>query len=190
MFLAAAGRTSLLTGVLYCSSTVRRVSPCTCDLCTARPGTVPVFASDMYPVPPNGAKFAVRDWHRAADCTAGTDAVATGCVRLADGGSDDPLVHLDGGMRWPFGTHTTQLYTATVLYPGTIVLLGELDKYVPVSSKRFSGVESSARGLKATVRGQAGEVVHITALRPKGEAWVVVRADVRVGADGTGQLQV
>jgi hypothetical protein len=205
---------------------------------------IPVFASDMYPRPSRGAAFAVRDWHRSALCMHGADAVATGCVRVGGGGSrvDDPLVTLDRGMSWPFGTHTTQLYTATILQPGTVLiyggifvawkmlldltpadlkptyvgtncmplkgilfsqvprcvmicvtvgqvtLLGELDKFVPLSGKRFSDVISSADGLLATVTGQPGEVVHVTALRPKDESWVVEYTDITIGANGTGQL--
>ena len=151
--------------------------------------SVAVFASDMYPAPPSGAMFAVRDWHRSADCTAGADAVATGCVRVTGGGKADPLIKLDKGVSWPFGTYTAQLYTATVLQPGgAFTLLGELDKFVPLSSNRFRNVTSSAAGLTATVAGLAGEVVHATALRPDGASWTVVHADVTVGADGTAQL--
>ena len=75
------------------------------------------------------------------------------------------------------------LYTATVLQPGgAYTLLGELDKFVPLSSKRFSNVTTPAGGLTAAVAGLAGKVVHVTALRPKGALWTVVHAD------GTGQL--
>merc|ERR1712054_26418 len=87
--------------------------------------------------------------------------------------TEDPLIMLDEGMTWPFGTHTMQLYTATSLKAGKYVLLGELDKFVPVSSKRFSNVETS-HGLKATVWGMEGEVVHVTALKPHGSTWRVV----------------
>jgi hypothetical protein len=65
-------------------------------------GTLPVFASDLYPAPPRNALLAVRDWHRSPDCStndvipglqrfsrlpgqAGDDAVATGCVHITDG---------------------------------------------------------------------------------------------------------
>ena len=161
-------------------------------------GTVPVFASDMYPVPPTAARFAVRDWHRSANCEPGADAVATRCVRVTSGQADESLVSLDAGMSWPFGTHTTQLWTATLLQSGsgTVTLLGELDKFVPLSNQRFSDVKSdlidvdgNAR-LQATVVGQPGEVVHVTALQPRGNSWVVLCANVTVGSDGTGQLKL
>ena len=153
----------------------------------ARKG-VDVFASDMYPVPAGGTVFAVRDWHRSRTCRPGADAVASGCVRVTTGTGSDALVSLDGGIQWPFGTHTTQLYTVTVLEPGMVALLGELGKFVPLSSKRFSNVKASATGLTATVQGQEGEVVHATALVPHGSTWVVACGDATVGAQGTGQL--
>ena len=63
---------------------------------------------------------------------------------------------------------------------GTVTLLGELDKFVPLSSQRFSDVKNdlisidgNAR-LQATVTGQPGEVVHVTALQPRGDSWVVL----------------
>lgn len=154
---------------------------------------VAVFASDMYPAPPTEAMFAVRDWHRSGECKSGADAVATGCVRVTNGGAGSPLITLDEGMEWPFGTYTTQLYTATVMQPkGAFTLLGELDKFVPLSSKRFSRVNASAVGLTATVVGKVGEVVHATALQPNSasvaSSWSVVLADVTIGPDGTGQL--
>ena len=157
---------------------------------------VPVFASDLYPVPASGTRFAVRDWHRSTACNkVGADAVAVGCVRIVSAGS--AIVELDGGMSWPFGTHTTQLYTVTVLPPGGgIALLGELDKFVPLSSKRFSDVEASAGGLTATLTGRAGEVVHVTALRPGAVSspaahnWTIALADVTMGKDGTGRLRL
>ena len=136
--------------------------------------------------------FAVRDWHRSADCIAGADAVATGCVRVTEGTSeDDPLIALDPGITWPFGTHTMQLHTATVLRPGGVTLLGELDKFVPLSSKRFTNVSDTAGGgLTVVVVGKPGEEVHVTALRPRGAAsWVVARDDVTIGATGVAMLQ-
>ena len=151
---------------------------------------VPVFASDVYPTPSSGAKFVVRDWHRAGDCIDGADAVASGCVRITEGTEDDPLVRLDSGMRWPLGTHTMQLHTATVLDPGRVTLLGELDKFVPLSSKRFGNVTAmKGGGLTASVVGLPREEVHIVALRPRGASWVVVRTDVTIGADGIGRLR-
>ena len=170
----------------------------------ATAGAVPVLATDMYPTPPSGAQFAVRDWHRQAQCKAGADAVESGCVRLVrhthsetqshtqrhretqDGA---PLVELGHGISWPFGTHTMQLHTATVLQPGKLTLLGELDKFVPLSSKRFSAVNATAGRLTALLSGGAGVVVHVTGLRPSaGGSWEVVRADVAIDASGVGRL--
>jgi hypothetical protein len=153
--------------------------------------TIPVFASDMYPTPRTGCLFAVRDWHRSPPCTAGLDAVASGCVRLTEGNGGDALVKLDAGMSWPSGTHTTQLWTVTILEDKKVTLLGELDKFVPLSSERFSEVEYSASGrLQAMLTGRPGEVVHVTALRPNNAAWIVVVDNITIGAGGTAKLSV
>ena len=95
----------------------------------------------------------------------------------------DPLVQLDAGMTWPFGTHTTQFYIVTLLHErGSFTLLDELDKFVPLSSKRFSNVRSvlhdmGVGSLKARLRGRAGEVVHVTALKPSNGSFTVVTSD-------------
>lgn len=149
---------------------------------------VPVFASDMYPLPPDGALFAVRDWHRSARCTAGSDAIVTGCIWVVAGTPSDPLIKLDSGFGWPFGTHKMQLYTATILQRGNVTLLGELNKFVPLSSKRFGNVVTTPDKLTATVSGLAGEIVSATALRPHGASWMVVQTNVTIGPIGVGSL--
>ena len=99
--------------------------------------------------------------------------MASGCVRLAAGRDGDPLVRFDGGMSWPFGTHTTQLYTVTLLEETGVTLLGELDKFVPLSAKRFSNATVTGAGaasqVRTTLTGAPGEVVHVTALRARGD---------------------
>jgi hypothetical protein len=85
-----------------------------------------------------------------------------------------------------------QLHTATVLQPGKLTLLGELDKFVPLSSKRFSDVRATQARLTAVVTGMVGEVVHVTGLRPvrNGTAWLVVRTDVVLDVGGTGEVNL
>ena len=149
---------------------------------------VAVFASDLYPAAPVDAIFAVREWHRSTTCVEGTDAAATGCMRIAT--PKDMLVKLDQGMSWPYGTHTTQLYTATLLTPGTFTLIGELDKFIPLSRKRFSEVKAMPTKLTAIVTGKPGEIVHVTALRPQQGSWVVATANVVIDSDGRSQLHL
>eukprot|EP01052_Picozoa_sp_SAG31_P005512 SAG31_NODE_243_length_19342_cov_12.906459_15_plen_71_part_00 len=64
-------------------------------------------------------------------------------------------------------------------------MLGELDKFTSVSSARFSKLETSATGIKASLRGGAGELVHLTAISP---SKMVVTACVTIGAAGTAEL--
>lgn len=82
---------------------------------------------------------------------------------------------------WPFGTYTAQLHATVLQLEGTFTLIGEFDKFVPLSSNRFRNVTSSAAGLTTTVAGLAGEVVHATALRPDRASWTVVHTDRRHG---------
>ena len=69
-----------------------------------------------------------------------------------------------------------------------LTLLGELEKFVPLSSKRFSKVASDVDALHATLQGLAGEIVHVTALKPQRGSFVVLTSDVTIGAEGIGQL--
>jgi len=149
-----------------------------------------VLRDDLFPPPPPAQLLAVRDFHRAAPCAEGADAVQSGCLTaLSRGGSDPALLTMDRGVSWPFGTHTMQLYTVSPLAARQWVLLGELDKFVPISRARFSDVQASAAGVSAAVAGAAGEVVGVTALQPAGaERWVVATQQVRVGDGGTGRF--
>ena len=150
-----------------------------------------VLRDDLYPAPAPAQLLAVRDFHRAAPCAEGVDAVQSGCLTaLSRGGSNPALLAMDRGVSWPpFGTHMTQLYTVSPLVAGEWGLLGELDKFVPISHARFSDVRASAAGVSAAVAGAAGEVVVVTALQPVGaERWAVATQQVMIAANGTGLL--
>ena len=137
-------------------------------------------------------RFAVRDWHRAAACVAGADAVASGCVRTSSGRDSDALVRLDSGMSWPNGSHTTQPYTVTPLAAadgagGGLTLLGELDNLCR-SAQRFSGV--ARRGGRAP-RCEASRARWCTSRRcSRGRCPVVVTIDVAIGQDGSALMQL
>lgn len=186
---------------------IRRTYTCSCTLCTTHVGLftrryhvlavdtatagLPLYSDDLYPPPTSGATFVHRDWHQSPECIDGADALTSGCVAFATAtpGQSTPLLALNAGMEWPLnGTHTTQLHTITPAGLGTWVLLGELDKFVCVSSVRFSQVTATPTRLTAAVAGAEGEQVHVTALRPNGRSWVVSTTTVRVGAGGTGRL--
>ena len=138
---------------------------------------------DLYPLPAAGSAFLVRDWH-SPHCAAGAKAVESGCVHLA-AASGEAVVELPSpGRKWPASSHGFNLFTITAATPGRWVLLGELGKFVTVAASRFSGVRADGDGLELTVRGGAGEQVALTALKPAGADWEVVRKTVVVGADG------
>ena len=150
---------------------------------------LPVMRDDFYPAIDHDTELIVRDWHRSAACVNGSDAVTSGCVTAVSDASSG-VVTMGPGFDWPHKSppehgaewHTTQLYTVTQSGGSTWVMLGELDKFTSVSSARFSKLQTSTTGIKASLRGGAGEVVRLTALTPDKK---VVTADVKIGAGGT-----
>jgi hypothetical protein len=158
------------------------------DVNATKPEGFALLREDLYPPPPPSESFLVRDWHLSSACVHGQDAFTSGCIGAYVSPQAPVVYHMDSGMSWPFGTHTTQLLTATVASNGTWVLLGELGKFVTVSSARFRGLSITAAGLTVTVVGGPGEAVHVTALQPSGTpsgaSWAVVTTDVLLGAEG------
>eukprot|EP00041_Stephanoeca_diplocostata_P024395 m.617139 g.617139 ORF g.617139 m.617139 type:complete len:972 (-) comp22517_c4_seq1:103-3018(-) len=129
-----------------------------------------VQSSDFWPPLPSGIRYVNRMWHKrgstlaASDaCHDGASAVASGCVMTSL-----PSVHNTRPTVDPeYDTHVFDLLS---VYPvdnsSGWVLLGELDKYVGMSSKRFVDVSTSATGLSVEARGSPGEVLTVTALKP------------------------
>ena len=70
-------------------------------------------------------------------------------------------------------THVFDLMQLSPVVGGW-VLLGELERYVPVSADRFDSISASASGLQMSVSGSVGEVMEVTALQPapRGD-WIV-----------------
>jgi hypothetical protein len=66
------------------------------------------------------------------------------------------------------------------------VLLGEVDRYVRVSSDRFDDIAFSATGIHTVLSGSAGETTDITALQPisEGGDWIVQVKRVTFGSSG------
>eukprot|EP00937_MAST-01D_sp_MAST-1D-sp2_P000149 g149.t1 len=159
---------------------------------TSADGGLAVLRSDLHPAPPAAQLLAVRDFHRAARCTEGADAVRSGCLTgISRGGSDPALLSMDRGVAWPApNTHTVQLYTVSPLVAGKWALLGELAKFVPVSHARFGNVAAGAARVSAALAGAPGEHVNVTALQPGANAgsWTVATQTVTIGNDGTGRF--
>eukprot|EP00038_Savillea_parva_P028861 m.67416 g.67416 ORF g.67416 m.67416 type:complete len:998 (+) comp8438_c0_seq1:47-3040(+) len=131
-----------------------------------RPG-LPLLQEDLYPYPTPNTLLLHRDWHRDAPCVDGR--LASTCLHMTtvDSNPATPLFALNNGTVWPVAaTRTMQLHTITTAVTGSWVLLGELDKFVPLSSVRFSDVTTTAEYVSAKVACAPGETVHVTALQP------------------------
>jgi hypothetical protein len=65
-------------------------------------------------------------------------------------------------------------YDYWLSYPAdgaTWLLLGELDKFVPLAGRRFAAVSDAGARLDVALRGSPGEVVAVTALERAGGGW-------------------
>ena len=98
-----------------------------------------------------------------------------------------------GGLSPPFALalalHTASVVHVSPVWPGGIVLLGELNKTVPLSAYRFASVSSMGSGLlRVSLRGAAEEAVILRfALAPFYEP---VIANVTLGSDGTATISL
>jgi hypothetical protein len=104
------------------------------------------------------------------------------------------------GARHANGTHAWSLTTLAPLLLGGWALLGEPDKFVGVSGRRFSRVDgTSAARMSLEIEGAAGEQLRLVAVSPPPHATVLVlhtvlpaagRAECHVmaSAEGNGTL--
>eukprot|EP00665_Eupelagonemidae_sp_cell47_P017842 gene17842-biopygen411 len=134
---------------------------------------------DLYPKMPGGSGgWVAHQWftgHAPTPCVDGSRALASGCVSASVRSARDiPAIH---NTRPVMVRNDTRVFDLLELAPVVYgwVLLGEVDRYVPVSNDRFDDITFSAAGIRATVSGSAGETTTVTALEPaKGEdEWVV-----------------
>ena len=68
------------------------------------------------------------------------------------------------------------------------MLLGELDKFVPLAAARFADVTINASSCSCELRGSPGEVVNVTALERSGNGWVASSEVVTMDDAGTGRV--
>lgn len=139
-------------------------------------GAWPVPASQLYPpTPDTETLFAVKafDDSGRTRCDHGADALASGCldalVKLASAEHTLFVVPMSDRSNVTGGSDYRPTLTAAwpVCRASGWVLLGELDKYVPLSPQRFAATACTEHGVSATVCGAAGEAgIVLTALRP------------------------
>eukprot|EP01051_Picozoa_sp_SAG22_P025413 SAG22_NODE_7516_length_732_cov_1.058452_1_plen_217_part_01 len=109
-------------------------------------------ASDLFPAM-RSVNWVVHRWGRP--CTNGSDAVRSGCASSASVGDGATLATIvnDRGIAVMNDTHAFDLHQLSPVLANGWVLLGDLQRFVAVSSKRFASVSASAAvdGLGVTV---------------------------------------
>ena len=125
-------------------------------------------ASDFYPAL-GSRPFVVRE-SRWTSCSNHSLAYAAGCVLKADLGSLGPLPDISTGAHRldSNGAVAWKLFTLSPMLANGWVLLGELDKFVPVSPMRFSAVSTHGACLSFTAFVAEGEAIHVDAISPSG----------------------
>ena len=82
-----------------------------------------------------------------------------------------------------------QMHTVAPVAANGWVLLGEADKFVPISNQRIASVTATANGgFSLSLKGAVGEKVTMGAAEVKGGAKAPVYAEATIGADGTAIL--
>ena len=122
-------------------------------------------AADFYPaIGPH--EFILRE-SRWTGCSNGSDPYATGCALRVGAGSLPDIStgthRLDsrGAVAW-------KLFTFSPVLANGWALLGEPDKFVPVSPMRFRTVRTDGACLRFTVFVATGEIVRVGAVSPSG----------------------
>jgi hypothetical protein len=128
--------------------------------------------------------------HAPTPCVHGSKALASGCVSASVKSYEDiPPIH---NTRPIMVQNDTRVYDLMELAPVVHgwVLLGEVDRYVRVSSDRFDDITFSTAGIRASLRGSAGETAVVTALQPsqKGD-WVVIVESATFGSTGKATIE-
>ena len=145
-----------------------------------------VPAADFFPAPADSVPLVHREWHNAALCQNGADAIKSGCV------STSPPNQTASNRS---GVATDYRYDLFVSHPviggDAWVLLGELNKFATVSEERFEIVVVGVDNLTLKLRGAVGEVVVLTVLNRRvnhGRStgpWIVAVHTATIGSDGT-----
>ena len=125
------------------------------------------------PVLANGGTggWVAHEWftgHGPTPCLNGSQALASGCVAASvRSASDVPALHTTRPIVVANDTRTFDLLQLSPVAPNGWVLLGEVGRYVRVSSDRFDAISFPVGGgIKLSLSGSAGETTEVTALKP------------------------
>lgn len=132
----------------------------------------PVTLRDFWPPVSIKTTFlAYRHFAGGRHCLDGTDAVATGCVRLVSLEGSTPTLSVfdapvspDSSPGSDFTPCVTSVWQSCE--ESGWIFLGDLNVYTSVSPARFSKVSCTISGVIVALVGSPGEAVELTALRP------------------------
>ena len=165
----------------------------------------PVTLRDFWP-PPNRApadasdttiRFVHRTFASSPKCLDGADAISSGCVTLVSFPRDEannrgeyalPPIFVAPPSSFAFPGSDLSPSVTTVWQECTqtgIFFLGELDKYVALSPKRFQSLVCTEQGVSATIQGSTSEVVEVTILIPHAMWYEVVQENITVSDPAT-----
>ena len=158
------------------------------------PKAYTVKLQDFWPsIPRNAGQqniLAYRQFGSGLGCKNGESAVLNGCVKLIElPSTEDASLGVFEVPAAPATDSGYSRYTPTITSlwqacpESRWILLGELDKYVPVSPQRFQKFECTEKAISITITGTPGEIVRITALRPSTPAalnYTVVKRQVKI----------
>ena len=117
-----------------------------------------------------------RSFHHSSSCKHGTYAVASGCVTrvlLNDTADPSTIIFVTPKSSFENVTGGSDFApTLTTVWKGCYpkndwTLLGELDKYVPLSPARFLWIVCTERGVVLNLRGSVGEEITLTYIDPQ-----------------------
>ena len=165
---------------------------------------------DLWPRLSPSSTYLSRPWGRAAaPCANGSLAVASGCVAASPPDGSSPLPDVRSRCANASGTYAVgeSPFALVAIHevPASGWVVWEEDKYVALSRQRFLAVGAlggaGSSGLRVELRGAAGEVVKLVALRPGAAAagtaaapaaaeWTVVSVHATIGADGTASVAI
>eukprot|EP01065_Artemidia_motanka_P035546 TRINITY_DN43453_c0_g1_i1.p1 TRINITY_DN43453_c0_g1~~TRINITY_DN43453_c0_g1_i1.p1 ORF type:complete len:791 (+),score=261.97 TRINITY_DN43453_c0_g1_i1:49-2421(+) len=156
-----------------------------------------VMPADLWPAVDITSGWVARNWFTGSgvtQCVHGSGAVSSGCVAgpsITDAAAMPTIHNTRPGAAGQNDTMQFDLLQLVPVMRNGFVLLGDISRYVSVSSKRFSFVEETQNGVRLGVMGQAGEQLTVTVLQPASrtggavQEWTVVALPVTIPASGT-----
>jgi len=126
----------------------------------------PVAAGDFYPPLPPGTALVTRAFGDGVGCSDGASADTCVTFVSADAAAIFTAPTSDHSNVTGGTDYAPVVTTVWPVCASGWVLLGDLSKYVAVSSQRFGAVTCTPQGVTATVTGTSGERIAVSAVRP------------------------